>query len=102
MIKDFEPNFLYLLAMFTSSESCLLNSFALLLIWLFVVWLFSFLSSFYILNIHYLFNVWWRLPTILGWSLDSCNYFLHCTEAVAVQLSVLVLITWVMDSFYRK
>jgi hypothetical protein len=38
MVKDVEPLFLYLLAVCTSFENCLFNSFAHLLIW--GVWLF--------------------------------------------------------------
>jgi hypothetical protein len=43
MAKDIEHFFMYLLAICISSfETCLFHSFAHLLIWLFVLWLFNF------------------------------------------------------------
>jgi hypothetical protein len=73
MTKDVEHSFMYLLAIWISSlDNCLLNSFAYLVIGLFVLLLLSFLNSFYILNINplsskYLAMIFFPILWVVSW-----------------------------------
>jgi hypothetical protein len=58
MTNDVEHFFIYLLSTHTSFENCLSNSFSHLLIRLFILLVFSFLNSFYILHINPLLDVY--------------------------------------------
>jgi hypothetical protein len=82
MATDVEHFFIYILAIcVSSSENCLFNSFALLLLRLFVLLLFNFwtLCIFWILSLHPLTS-WEDCIPSCGWSTDSSNYFFWCAE----------------------
>jgi hypothetical protein len=105
MTKDAEHFFIYLLP-FLLLESCLFNSFAHLVIWLFVLLMFIFLSSFCILDV----NFWWIASKDVSFLfcklfLGSGNYFLWYAEVFNLMqsyLSILVLISWATRILLRK
>jgi hypothetical protein len=89
MTKDVEHVFVYLLAICTSVKNCLFTSFAYLLVLLFVLLVFNFWSSSYILDINLLSNE--SLQGFLPFCrlcLDSGNCFLCCWSHLLVPLSV--------------